>query len=362
MNIEQEAVLSFINCAMNKAVLSAYGLIEKETGVESFGSGLINHTWKVISSGKKYILQQVNDMVFKNPRDIADNTRLMADYLGLHHPDYRFVAPVVSITGEEMIFIKGEGFFRLFPFVADSHSKDVVETPEQAYEAAAQFGKFTLLLSGIDLTGFKITIPSFHDLTLRYRQFLLALKNGNKQRISRSQSMIKIISDQAGIIQVYEQIKKDPAFHLRVTHHDTKIGNVLFDKKDKGLCVIDLDTSMPGYFISDIGDMMRTYLSPVNEEEKDFSKIGIRSDFYKAIVCGYSDEMKDELSETEKKSFFYAGKFMIYMQALRFLTDYINNDQYYTIQYPEHNFNRAGNQLKLLEKLLESESRLIGYS
>ena len=96
-------------------------------------------------------------------------------------------------------------------------------------------------------------------------------------------------------MKVYEQIKTDPAFHLRVTHHDTKIGNVLFDKNDKGLCVIDLDTVMPGYFISDVGDMMRTYLSPVSEEEKDLDKIEVRDDFYKAIVQGYLDEMKDEL-------------------------------------------------------------------
>ena len=148
---------------------------------------------------------------------------------------------------------------------------------------------------------------------------------------------------------------RNPAFHLRVTHHDTKIGNVLFDKDDKGLCVIDLDTAMPGYFISDAGDMMRTYLSPVSEEEKEINKIEIRDDFYRAIVQGYSDEMKDELTETENKNFFYAGKFMIYMQAVRFLTDYINDDVYYNITYPEHNFIRARNQLTLLQCLLEKK-------
>lgn len=343
---------------MIQTVLSAYGLNEKETSVESFGTGLINNTWKVTTADKGLILQRVNDTVFKHPQYIAGNIKLIKDYLCQHHPEYKFVSPVASATGEEMVFIKGEGFFRLFPFIAGSHSKDVVETPEQAYEAALQFGRFTRLLSGIDLTRFKITIPSFHDLSLRYQQFLSALKNGNKQRISRSQDMIKIISDQAGIVQVYEQIKKDPAFHLRVTHHDTKIGNVLFDKDNKGLCVIDLDTTMPGYFISDAGDMMRTYLSPVSEEGKDFSKIEIRNDFYKAIVQGYADEMKDELTETEKKYFFYAGKFMIYMQAVRFLTDYLTNDVYYTTQYPEHNFYRAANQLTLLEKLLEKETLL----
>jgi hypothetical protein len=119
---------------------------------------------------------------------------------------------------------------------------------------------------------------------------------------------------------------------------------------------------MPGHFISDAGDMMRTYLSPVSEEEKDFSKIEIRDDFYKAIVRGYLDEMKNELTETEKKYFFYAGKFMIYMQAVRFLTDYINDDKYYAAKYPENNLMRAKNQLVLLGRLLEKENLLAGFN
>ena len=118
---------------------------------------------------------------------------------------------------------------------------------------------------------------------------------------------------------------------------------------------------MPGYFISDVGDMMRTYLSPVNEEEKDFNKIAIRKDFYQAIVNGYLSEMKNALRPKEKNYFFYAGKFMIYMQALRFITDYINNDIYYGAKYEEHNFVRAGNQVMLLKKLLEKEDELISF-
>jgi Ser/Thr protein kinase RdoA (MazF antagonist) len=347
---------------MIQTVLSAYGLKEEETSVEAFGTGLINNTWKLISSGKSYILQRVNEAIFKHPQDIAANIKLMADYLHQHHPEYRFINPVLSTKGDEMVFIKGKGFFRIFPFVTGSHSKDVVETSGQAYEAAVQFGRFTRLLSGIDLNNLKITIPSFHDLSLRYQQFITALKNGNKQRINKSQDLIRIIVDHDDIVQIYEQIKTDPAFHLRVTHHDTKIGNVLFDKDDKGLCVIDLDTTMPGYFISDVGDMMRTYLSPVSEEEKEMNKIEIRDDFYTAIVEGYLDEMKDELTEPEKKYFFYAGKFMIYMQAVRFLTDYINDDVYYNIAYPEHNFIRALNQLSLLQRLLEKKSLFAKYN
>jgi thiamine kinase-like enzyme len=143
-----------------------------------------------------------------------------------------------------------------------------------------------------------------------------------------------------------------------VTHHDTKISNVLFDDQDNGLCVIDLDTVMPGYFISDVGDMMRTYLSPVNEEEKDLSKIIIRNEYFKAITDGYLSEMSAELTEKEKEHFVYAGKFMIYMQALRFITDHLNNDHYYGAAYEGHNFVRANNQAVLLQKLSEKEDEL----
>jgi Ser/Thr protein kinase RdoA (MazF antagonist) len=343
---------------MPYTVLPAYGFENNSLKVEAFGSGLINNTWKVTASGSEYILQRVNHAVFKEPADIANNIKLIGDYLRQHHPQYHFVSPVLSNDGNEMIYQKGEGYFRMFPFVPGSHSKDVVETPEQAYEAATQFGRFTRLLHGVDISKLKITIPCFHDLTLRYEQFLRALEKGNQQRIKESDKLIRALVSHADIVTEYSYIKTSPEFKLRVTHHDTKISNVLFNDKGQGICVIDLDTVMPGYFISDVGDMMRTYLSPVSEEEKEYNKIEIRNSFYRAIVQGYYNEMKDELTSTEKKYFFYAGTFMIYMQALRFLTDYLNDDIYYGAKYPRHNFVRAKNQVVLLERLLEKRVEL----
>lgn len=339
-------------------MLPAYGLDENNLRVEAFGSGLINNTWKIITPGHEFILQKVNHSVFREPQDIANNVRLIGSFLKTNHPEYCFIAPVADAAGQEMVFIKGEGYFRLFPFVAGSHSKDVVETPAQAYEAAMHFGRFTRLLHGIDIHALKLTIPFFHDLSLRYQQFLTALEKGNKERIRESKPAIDRVINRSDIVTEYAHIKQNPAFKLRVTHHDTKISNILFDAQGKGICVIDLDTVMPGYFISDVGDMMRTYLSPVSEEETDFDKIAVRDAFYKAIVEGYYSEMKDELTETEKKYFFYSGTFMIYMQAIRFLTDYLNNDVYYGSRYPRHNLFRARNQLELLERLMEKRSEL----
>lgn len=334
-------------------ILKAFDIEEAE--VKPFGNGLINRTWKVYAPEKSFILQKINDNVFKQPKDIAYNIRLIADYLQKNHPDYFFIAPVVSSTEEDIVFCKEEGWFRLMPFVENSNTFDVVQTPEQAYEASKQFGRFTKVLSGFDATKLKITIPRFHDLELRYQQFLNAVSNGNEKRIKESGNIIVELLRQKNLVDEYKSIIRNPQFKLRVTHHDTKISNVLFDQSNKGLCIIDLDTVMPGHFISDVGDMMRTYLSPVSEEENDFEKIIVRKEFYKAIVEGYSEEMKDELTEVEKNYFLFAGKFMIYMQALRFLTDYLNNDVYYTAKYEGHNRVRAENQLVLLEKIVNSQ-------
>lgn len=323
--------------------------------VEPFGSGLINNTWKVTVPGRAYILQKINQEVFKHPQDIAENIRLVGDYLKQHQPGYLFVAPVASREGTSLVWLEGSGAFRLFPFVEGSFSKNIAETPAEAYEAAAQFGRFTRLLNGFAVNTLKVTIPSFHDLSLRYEQFILSLEKGNQRRVIAASSLIKMAIQWSDIVAEYQRITTDPAFKLRVTHHDTKISNVLFDESGEGLCVVDLDTIMPGYFISDMGDMMRTYLSPVDEEEKDFSKIQVRNDFYHAIVDGYCREMKDVLTNKEKEHFFYAGTFMIYMQMLRFLTDYINNDKYYGERYPGHNLVRAGNQATLFQRLVEKE-------
>jgi Ser/Thr protein kinase RdoA (MazF antagonist) len=340
--------------AMLGSVFTAYGLKEDVFKVTPFGNGLINHTWRLKNGHHDYILQSINENVFKNPIYIAQNIRLIAEYLKEKYPNYIFTEPVQTIGGEEM-FVYNKSHFRLFPFIKNSHTIDVTDNAQQAYEAARQFGKFTRLLSGIDISKLKITLPDFHNLTLRYQQFKTALLNGNKERIKKCKESIQFIEEQAYIVREFHKITTDANFRLRVTHHDTKISNILFDEHNKGICVIDLDTVMPGYFISDVGDMMRTYLSPVSEEEKDFSKISIRSDFVEAIIDGYGSEMNHELSLTEKRHFLYAGKFMIYMQAIRFLADYINNDIYYGEKYPDHNLVRANNQIVLLQKLIAYE-------
>lgn len=343
---------------MLEEILKAFGLGKNTLSIKPLNQGLINNTWKISENGHAYVLQKVNHLVFKKPEDIAKNIDIISSHFKTKHPGYLFISPLQTENGKSLIHYNHEGYYRAFPFVTGSHSKDVVETPGQAWEAAKQFGRFTSLLAGVDISTINITIPAFHDLGLRYHQFLMAIEKGNQTRIQQSTELIEQLKEWSFIKAEYERIKQNPAFKLRVTHCDTKISNVLFDKQDKGLCVIDLDTVMPGYFISDLGDMIRTYVCPASEEEPDFSKIVIRDEFYKAVVLGYYEEMKTILSEQEKGHFFYAGTFMIYMQAIRFLTDYFNDDVYYGAKYPEHNFIRAGNQVMLLKRLFEKQQVL----
>lgn len=343
-------------------ILQAYGLNPKQYVVDAFGAGLINHTWKVTGPENAYVLQQINSKIFTRPQDIADNLQLLAGYLKATSPSYLFAAPLPATNGRCLIEINGE-FFRLAPFVALSHTVNFLTQSTQAYQAARQFGKFSFLLRDFDIRQLKYTLADFHNLSLRIDQFKAALNNAPEERKAQASSEIKLVQQQFDIAQLYEQIVLNKEIPPRVIHHDTKINNVLFDDDDNGLAVIDLDTVMPGFYISDVGDMMRTYLAEANEEEQDLEKITIREDFFAAIYAGYMDQMGSSLTAKEKELFSYAGKFMIYMQAVRFLTDFLNGDVYYQIKYKGHNLARAKNQLRLLDLYIKAEpkfKRMIG--
>ena len=341
---------------MINEVLKAYGL-HANAAVVPFGHGLINNTWKIEDDKGTFILQRINTSIFKHPAYISDNINAISHYLAVHYPGYFFCTPISTPKLDNIVY-SAEGCFRMYPFVGNSHTIDVAENPHQAYEASRKFGELTRLLASFPVYKLKITLPDFHNISLRYKHFLKAVAEGNKERIEASASLIEFLNSQQHIVSEYEKLKATEALKLRVMHHDTKINNVLFDKNNKGICVIDLDTLMPGYFISDVGDMIRTYISPFGEEEQELSKLEVREDYFIAIAKGYLHEMLAELNATELQHFVFAGKFMIYMQALRFLSDYLNNDVYYGSKYEGQNFVRAGNQAHLLQLLIEKENKL----
>ncbi|WP_183561033.1 phosphotransferase enzyme family protein [Mucilaginibacter sp. SP1R1] len=339
---------------MYNDILNAFGLNPTEYKIEAFGSGLINLTYKLCGVNN-YILQQINKNVFKSPLDIAANISKIQQYLKQTHRDYLFVAPLPAVNGDYLVQSNSGNFYRLFPFVAGSHTVNEITHKKEAFEAAKQFGLFTRLLNSFDTSLLKYTLTDFHNLSLRFDQFETASKTASAVRQYEARQEMKTVYEHIEIIYKYRELTQNNQLPLRVVHHDTKISNVLFDDDNNGLCVIDLDTVMPGYYLSDIGDMLRTYLSPTSEEEKDLKKIHIRHEYFGAIYQGYMSEMGTFLSDTEKQYFLFSGKMMIYMQALRFLTDFLNNDIYYGAAYPDQNLVRAKNQFTLLQKFIAAE-------
>lgn len=328
--------------------------IENIRAITPFGNGLINATYKVIAEDE-FIFQKINSKVFKNPLAIFNNEIVLQNYLIENNIDYQMVQTYKTQWGKNYYKDEEDNYYRVSAFIKKSHTIDVVQNADQAYEAAKAFGKFTCAFKNLNTSTLEPVLSDFHNIFLRYNQFLITIKNGNSSRIKQCETQIKKLLSYADIVNKYKAILTDKNWKKRLTHHDTKISNVLFNAENKATHVIDLDTVMPGYFISDVGDMMRTYLSPVSEEEADTEKIVIRKDMYQAICNGYANTMQDTLTAVEKENFAYAGSFMIYMQALRFCTDYLNNDIYYGAKYEQHNYVRAYNQINLLEKFMVFE-------
>lgn len=331
-----------------ESIFNQYGWMV--LSVQQLHQGLINATFIVNTNKGDFILQTVNHHIFKDPYAIDFNINTIGHYLKKEAPDYLFTHLIPTKDGKTLIEWEGK-FFRAFKKI-DGYSLSFLTTPIQAKEAAAQFGFFTQVLSPFKIDTLKITLPDFHNLSLRYHQFSKAILKGNVNRIESSKEAILFLQSNQQLVNQFEKFIAHPDSSLRVTHHDTKISNVLFKNvKDveTAICVIDLDTVMPGYFISDVGDMCRTYLCKVTEEEKDLNLIQIEKGRWNSIKNGYLIHMHSALSNFEIDHFEFAGQFMIYMQALRFLTDHLNNDSYYGAKYEGQNLVRAMNQIRLLE-------------
>lgn len=330
-------------------ILPLFGLRPEEFAVERIGSGHIHFTYK-LSGVRNYILQRVNKNVFQQPERIAANLRYAASYLSSYVPDYLFLSCIRSTRGHELEY-DAEGYpWRLFPFIDDTVTFDKVDSPGQAYEAAREFARLTRYLDGADPTVFQYTIDRFHDLALRKEQFDDALLRAKPEIKKSAASCIEQCERSSALVDQYKDLTSGGSLRLRIVHNDTKINNVLFNRTTlKTVAVIDLDTLMPGYFIYDLGDMVRTFVCPVSEEESNLSKVTFRREIYAALLEGYLSEMDPVLTAGERKAIPFAGKMMTYIMAIRFLADYLRGNTYYHITYPEQNLVRSANQLRLLE-------------
>ncbi len=335
--------------------------------IEKLGGGLINTSFKICSQLQPtFFLQKINKLVFTNPDFVQKNYMHIWEYAESNITKVRLPAPKEWDRNKTLFIDKIGDYWRAFEYIENTKMYSIAETPDQAKTTAKTFASFTKSFIDFKVGLLNEVIPNFHNLSFRYYQFEEALRNSTlSDRMVNALSIIQELKSRERYKLFYESLTKSDQFRKRVMHHDAKIANVLFDKKtNEVVCPVDFDTVMPGYFFSDIGDMIRTMTGNKDENSTDFAHIEIRKDFYEAIVTGYLEEFGNKLSNAEKKHIHYAGLLMIYMQALRFITDFLNGDIYYQIDYAEQNFNRAKNQLTLLKRLeefLKNQNKLIDY-
>ena len=323
--------------------------------IEPMSGGLINHSYKISSNSKApFLLQEINQRVFKKPEKLQQNYINIWQFAEFEFTDVNLPAPLYHDRGKTLYRDKNGKYWRAFEFMDNTRTHAVPGTPSQAKSTAKAFAKLTAAFDDYNLGELHIVIPDFHNLTFRYDQFLESLEGENYERMAKALPMIEEIKSRERYKHFYEVITSSAEFPQRLYHHDAKISNVLFRKSNgRVLCVVDLDTAMPGFYFSDLGDMIRSMACSHDEASTDFDQLQIRKDYYRAIVEGYLDIMDKYFTASEKKYIHYSGLIMIYMQAIRFLADYLNGDVYYKTTYPEQNYDRAKNQLTLLKRLEE---------
>ena len=289
---------------MNEQVLLAYGFLPNGIVQNLLDTGLINHTWRIDSGHRSYILQTINTDVFPYPQDLKHNIIALQQHIASINHGYFFPLPIPSLQGD-IFFETDKKIFRLYEFVPDSKTITVVENEKQAYEAALQFGRYLKNLQSLPANSLRATIPNFHNLSKRFDDLKQSILLANHSRKKRADTLIKKAMNYGEIASTYHRIQTEKLIRRQAVHHDAKISNVLFNANDEGLCVIDLDTTMPGYFISDIGDLFRSCLSNTDENATDFNTIAIRPTFFNAIAEGFISEISNMLSDVEKEFIFY---------------------------------------------------------
>jgi Ser/Thr protein kinase RdoA (MazF antagonist) len=340
-------------------ILSHFNLSEKPVEATLFGNGHINDTLKVkTESGQdKYILQRINHHIFTNVEMLTDNIQTVTSHIrkklsekGATDIDRKVLTFLPAGDGKHYYF-DGENYWRVCLMIPRSKSLESL-TPELACETGKAFGDFQSMLADIPEGILGETIPNFHNMEFRLQQFHDALKINAAGRIEEVKDLIEAIEQRAEALCIQEKLYREGKLKKRINHCDTKINNILFDETtNEILCVIDLDTVMPGFVLSDIGDFIRTGCNAGAEDDENLDNVYVRMDIFKAYVQGYSESAKKFLTPLEISMLPYGGRLLTYMQTVRFLTDYINGDTYYKIHHPKHNLQRTRAQFKLLQSL-----------
>lgn len=323
-----------------------------------FGNGHINDTYVYEGDGRKLILQRINRYVFHRPEEVMDNILRITEHLRR-----KIVAQGGDASRETLrlnLTQEGEPYtadsmgeiWRCYWFVDDTLTYESTLDPHIIREAGACFGRFQAMLDDFDAASLHETIVQFHHMPKRFRDFQQAVSQNRSGRAASAQAEIEGVLGYESLPPILQQKLESGALPLRVAHNDTKLNNVLMDKQTgRGVCVIDLDTVMPGLSAYDFGDTIRTGASTAVEDEPDLSKVHLNMALYRAFAEGYLKEFGHQLTKEELVSLPMGARLMTMECLMRTLGDYIDGDIYYKVDYPEHNLVRARTQLKLMREM-----------
>lgn len=332
--------------------------------IEPYGSGHINDTYHLITSDSQgehqYILQRMNSSIFTNTEELIENvakvTAFLQEKIRVQGGDPQRETLSLIPTREGHTYYKdenGDGW-RVYPFIPNVISYDKANTPELFAASGYAFGHFQQQLADFPAKELHETIPDFHNTQDRFAKFKKAVGEDIAGRAASVQKEIQFILDREADCSYFAEQFAAGCIPLRVTHNDTKLNNVLFDADTKrAICVIDLDTVMPGFAAHDFGDAIRFGASTAAEDEKDLSKVSCDLEYFRAYFEGFQRGCEGSLTEAEIAGLPMGAKLMTYECGMRFLTDYLQRDTYFKISYPEQNLDRARTQLKLVQDMEE---------
>lgn len=347
-------------------VVNAFHLVGEVESVEPFGSGHINDTFLITTNQDvKYLLQRINHRVFTDVAGLMRNMQLVTQHLREKLDEdisHQFTTPEIIPTRDGKLYYQAsDDYWRVLSYIPNSVSYDLVTSEEQAFQAGYGFGYFQKLLNDLPADFLAITIPDFHNMESRFQKFHRAISEDAVGRKSQVRVEIAFALERQAAMESWYRLVADQVFPLRVTHNDTKFNNVLLDQySQQAICVIDLDTVMPGVVGYDFGDAIRTIVNTAEEDEEDLAKINVNQSYYRAFAKGFLQELGPFLTQAEKENLAFSANYMTFIMGLRFLTDYLQGDVYYKVQHPEHNLLRARNQFTLVSKLEESVEEING--
>ena len=349
------------------AIANEFALHGRFAGGEPYGSGHINDTFAVRFDQKdgpvRYIVQRINHRVFKNVPALMENIQRVTTHVsnrvgvkGTGDNLRRALALVPARNGSSFFCDAEGGYWRCYHFIERAQTYDLVTSTRQAHEAARAFGEFQHML--VDLPGARLheTIPDFHHTLSRFAAFRRAITNDVRARAKQAQAEIDFALSRESMAGVLLDLQARGEIPERITHNDTKFNNVMLDDQTgDGLCVIDLDTVMPGLALYDFGDMVRSATNSAAEDETDLSKVTMRLPIFEGLLAGYIASAGSFLNAAERAHLAFAGKLITFEIGLRFLTDFLEGDVYFKTKRPHHNLERSRNQFALVRSIEQQE-------